>query len=380
MDNARPAVSRSEAIFTRNAGFTIIEALVALGLVSFIAVGLLTFFQFIYAANKGTRQMAEARDLRTELRALMNDQNTCTYNLTNNIHGAIQTVPGATMPFSGISYVTVNPATGALQGTVPYYIQPGNHYRDVTSILVSQILLVYKAKIGNIPPLPAILLPPGPPPDPTSLHALNILVNVLRGASVAAGATPAPAPNVVGAKLISVTVPIAAVIDNTTHLIEGCYSDVLSVNESTFQSAMCQISSGGDNQWIPGATGGGSCVPKCFNGPSSTSLFSAPLTATCPNGASPFKCMSGGNVASPVSTPPRSFTGPTGAPMTLGGSAFPLYPANYGYTGPNNNTCTCSFFPNDILNPNAHLPAGTPMTANCMACCPSFNLNTGTAP
>lgn len=358
--------------YPKAAGFSIIEVLVGLGLITLIMSGMLTFFRFMSAADRGTWQRAEARDLRVELRALMNDQNTCTYNLTNNVLGAIQLAPAATEKFSGISYVTTNPATGQVQGVTPYFLQPGVNFRGANSIMVSMIQLYYKAKLGNLPvppsppPPPPPSPPPAPPPDPTSLHAFDIVVTVQRTQAV------------VGAQAISLRIPLIAVVDNVTQKIEGCYTSVLSINEASYENAMCSISSNGSTYWVPNPAGGGSCQPLCFNGPSSTNVLGQTMQASCPAGYPENKCMSGGNVASPVVTPPRSYAGPSGSTLTLGGPAFPLYPANYGAVPPS--TCTCSFFPNDVVNPNAHMPASTPLTANCIACCTSFNMNTGTFP
>lgn len=335
-------------------GFTIVEVLVAAGLLTLVAAGMMTFMRFIGSSDRGTRQMAEARDLRVELRSLLNDDTSCTGNLQGII---LNETSGGLTPVQNISYIQTNPVTTPLTKVTPPWLVPGTHYRDANSILVNQINLYYKAKLGDIPPLPVYLA--NPPPPPTSEHAIDVQVIVSR------------TNEVVGAIPITIRIPVVVTVLTSSRAILNCHANPISIGENHYEDVYCQLNSFGSLHWVPDPSGvGGSCQPICFNGPvTPPSDYGGwgPDSGSCdPNTMMLANCTVTGPVQSGLWSGPRSYMNPlTGKPLNPP-SAVQAFAATAVPSTSNPDACSCWWLPSDTGGPGY-----------CTACCSTFNLNSG---
>ena len=63
------------------AGYSLVEIMVAMGLMAMLMSGFVGFSSFISSSDRSVRQKGQMRDLSAQVRVLMNNVQTCTANL-----------------------------------------------------------------------------------------------------------------------------------------------------------------------------------------------------------------------------------------------------------------------------------------------------------
>lgn len=334
-------------------GFSLVETLVAMGIVTLVMAGIATFVSYLAKTNRSTLQRGEIRNLSTEVKQLLDDQRSCTLNFGNSqyqIGGGSQSVA-----VPAVYYIKA----GALDTTHPI-AKTAQYYRnDPNGIQVTGISLNFKAQLGMVPT--QYSQPPLPPTQ--IIDALNLTLNTSR-------ASPQGVVLAAGTAAVSVTLPLLAVVDSSGNIL-SCFADALSSGVSNLDNTICETSSAGGEFYVPGPNGTpGTCAGKCFTSTGTlitpnmtTSPTGNPLTASCPNGMTLITQPQFGNPCQPQGgTPPANDASTTGTYGSSSGSFSETIQASPGNGMEASSTsCTCLW-----------QPGATPGV--CSACCSSYDV------
>lgn len=331
----------------RTSGFSIIETLVAVGVVSLVMAGIASFAGSMSRNNRSTLQRGLARDLNSTTKALLNDETSCTLNLGNGQYH-IGLTPGASVNVPALYYLL-----GAGLNTSNPVVQVPLYYRnDPNGIKVSQMSLVFRAPLG--PVVPAF----GQPPSPTlTLNALDFSIQATR-----TGPTANQPP-------VQVRIPFLAVIDSSG-AIQSCYADSLATGVVNFENTLCETIGAGGQYYAPAQIGfNGGCQYKCYT---STGYLIPPnppptlpgsqSTASCPAGKT-LNFQMGNPCIGVGGVPPPNPPSENVTYVNAGGSNTGAFNASTAEGNSNGSTTTCTCF---------WLAGATPGV--CSACCAGYDV------
>ncbi len=332
------------------AGYSLVEIMVAMGLMAMLMSGFVGFSSFISSSDRSVRQKGQMRDLSAQVRVLMNNVQTCTANLKGY---QLQAIGQAVPVVNGLNYPN---GSSFIQSGHPFRASDGQN-----GIQVSAINVTPKAKLGTLPDYTIGPGAPGYPGVGQNFYVVGLSVQALRTGAALSGATATSGQIAGGTAALSISVPVG-VLTAQDGTIQSCYADSVAVNSIVIKDEFCQVLTNGAESYVESSPpGNGGCASVPFYGAmGSPNVAAANSTnASCPPDKILDYCSA--DAAGTLNGVTRTYNAPAGFPLGAG----VITPANPQPVG--------SGIPTGLRSCSCYWAAG--YIGNCAAYCDGFNVS-----